>query len=92
MRSIAYMHIPFLHSAAHVLLDPDLRGKSFAVVNKNTVIGVSPELFAAEVFPGAMRRHAQQACPGAVFVDQEPDAYPRLANKVWDICYEIPAC
>ena len=88
MRSIAYIHIPFLHSAAHVLLDPDLRGKSFAVVNKNTVIGVSPELFAAEVFPGAMRRHAQQACPGAVFIDQEPDAYPHLAGKVWDICYE----
>ncbi|MBP7892919.1 MAG: hypothetical protein KA063_05220 [Firmicutes bacterium] len=88
MRFIAYIHIPFLHSAAHVLLDPDLRGKSFAVVNKNTVIGVSPELFAAEVFPGAMRRHAQQACPGAVFIDQEPDAYPHLAGKVWDICYE----
>ncbi|MGI6130911.1 MAG: DNA polymerase Y family protein [Bacillota bacterium] len=88
MRSIAYMHIPFLHSAAHVLLDPDLRGTSFAAVNKNTVIGVSPELFAAGVLPGATRRHARQACPGAVFVDQEPDAYPRLANKVWDICYE----
>lgn len=88
MRSVAYIHIPFLHSAAHALLDPDLRGKSFAVVNKNTVIGVSPELFAAGVLPGAMRRHARQACPGAVFVDQEPDAYPRLASKVWDICYE----
>ena len=63
MRFIAYIHIPFLHSAAHVLLDPDLRGKSFAVVNKNTVIGVSPELFAAEVFParcaGTRSRHAQ---------------------------------
>lgn len=88
MRSIAYIHIPFLHSAAHVLLDPNLRGKSFAAVNKNTVIGVSPELFAAGVLPGATRRHARQACPGAVFVDQEPDAYPRLAGKVWDICYE----
>ena len=88
MRSIAYIHVPFLHSAAHVLLNPDLRGKSFAVVSKNTVIGVSPELFAAGVLPGATRRHARQACPGAVFVDQEPDAYPRLANKVWDICYE----
>jgi len=71
-----------------VLLDPDLRGKSFAAVNKNTVIGVSPELFAAGVLPGATRRHARQACPGAVFVDQEPEAYPRLAGKVWDICYE----
>ena len=88
MRSIAYIHIPFLHSAAHVLLDPNLRGKSFAAVNKNTVIGVSPELFAAGVLPGATRRHARQTCPGAVFVDQEPDAYPRLAGKVWDICYE----
>lgn len=88
MRSIAYIHIPFLYSAAHVLLDPDLRGKSFAVVNKNTVIGVSPELFAAGVLPGATRRYARQACPGAVFVDQEPEAYPRLAGKVWDICYE----
>lgn len=88
MRSIAYIHIPFLHSAAHVLLDPDLRGKSFAAVNKNTVIGVSPELFAAGVLPGATRRHARQTCPSAVFVDQEPDAYPRLAGKVWDICYE----
>jgi len=88
MRSIAYIHIPFLHSAAHVLLDPNLRGKSFAAVNKNTVIGVSPELFAAGVLPGATRGHARQTCPGAVFVDQEPDAYPRLAGKVWDICYE----
>jgi len=88
MRSIAYIHIPFLHSAAHVLLDPDLRGKSFAAVNKNTVIGVSPELFAAGVLPGVTRRHARQACPGAVFADQEPDAYLRLAGKVWDICYE----
>ena len=88
MRSIAYIHIPFLHSAAHVMLNPDLRGKSFAAVNKNTIIGVSPELSAAGVLPGATRRHAQQACPGAVFVDQEPDAYPRLAGKVWDICYE----
>ena len=88
MRSIAYIHIPFLHSAAHVLLDPDLRGKSFAAVNKNTAIGVSPELFAAGVLPGATRRHARQACPGVILIDQEPDAYPRLAGKVWDICYE----
>ncbi|HBK59349.1 MAG TPA: hypothetical protein DDZ84_00965 [Firmicutes bacterium] len=88
MRSIAYIHIPFLHSAAHALLDPNLRGKSFAVVSKNTVIGLSPELSAAGPLPGATRRHVRQACPGAVFVDQEPDAYPRLASKVWDICYE----
>ena len=88
MRSIAYIHIPFLHSAAHVLLDPNLRGKSFAVVNKNTVIGVSPELSAAGVLSGATRRHARQACPGVIFIDQEPDAYPRLVSKVWDICYE----
>jgi|GEM_PF-1690675 len=88
MRSIAYIHIPFLHSAAHTLLDPNLRGKSFAVVNKNTVIGVSPELSAAGVLSGATRRHARQACPGVIFIDQEPDAYPRLVSKVWDICYE----
>jgi len=23
-----------------------------------------------------------------ILIDQEPDAYPRLAGKVWDICYE----
>ncbi|MGI6518479.1 MAG: DNA polymerase Y family protein [Bacillota bacterium] len=88
MRSIAYIHIPFLYATAHAKLDPSLGGKPIAVTKKNTVMGVSPQALAAGVAPGTTRRHARQACPEIVFTSYDPDSYSELASTIWDICAE----
>ncbi|MDD2201064.1 MAG: hypothetical protein PHP20_00455 [Firmicutes bacterium] len=88
MRSIAYIHIPFLYATAHAKLDPSLGSKPIAVTKKNAVIGVSPQALAAGVAPGTTRRHARQACPEIVFASYDPDSCFKLANGIWDICAE----
>jgi DNA polymerase-4 len=88
MRSIAYIHIPFLYATAHARLEPSLGGKPIAVTKKNTVIGVSPQALATGVTPGTTRRHARQVCPEIVFASYEQDSCSELANGIWDICAE----
>ncbi|MCR4426351.1 MAG: hypothetical protein NUW23_09215 [Firmicutes bacterium] len=86
MRAIAYVHIPFLYTSAHIKLDPGLSGKPVAVVDRNIVIDASPQLLAAGARVGVLKRHARQACPEAIFIKFDQDIYPQFSNVVWDIC------
>ncbi|MEA4883181.1 MAG: hypothetical protein VB144_05920 [Clostridia bacterium] len=88
MRAIAYIHIPFLYAAVHAKLDPGIAGRPLAVVNKNTVVGVSPELAAVapSAAPGCTRRHVRQSCPDAVIVEYSPELYAEFSNAILDIC------
>lgn len=85
MRTVAYIHIPYLHAMAHIKAHGGSGGNKVGVLKANTVIGTSQGI---EHVVGMTKRHARQACPDICFVAYDPDIYPPYANAVWDICAE----